>query len=83
MTGIKVNKCCQEYSTMVKKIRKTAKVNAGTIYLDQQERQVLVNWIENNKVEISKCPNCGALVKSWIKNNYTIPESAFPKEENP
>jgi len=43
MTGIKTNKCCQEYSTMVKKIRKTAKVNAGTIYLDQQERQVLVN----------------------------------------
>ena len=82
MVEVKVNKCCQEYPTMVKEIRKTAKVNAGTIYLNQQERQILVNWIENNKVEISKCPNCGVLVKNWIKNNYTIPTSTFPKEEN-
>lgn len=43
MIEAKVNKCCQEYPTMVKEIRKTAKINAGTIYLNQQERQILVN----------------------------------------
>jgi hypothetical protein len=43
MTEVKVNKCCQEYPAIVKEIRKTARINAETIYLNQQERQILVN----------------------------------------
>ncbi|CAG8639989.1 888_t:CDS:10 [Ambispora leptoticha] len=65
---------------MVSEIKKTARVNHGTIYLNQQERSILIAWMENNKTDISKCPHCGTLVKNWIENNYTIPVSAFPKK---
>lgn len=78
----KVSKCCQEHQEMVKKVRETAQTNSGIIYLDYDERKHLLEWLENNSEEISKCSNCGVLVQKMIDSHYDIPSSALPKNLN-
>ena len=73
MTDGELKKCCQEYLTMVEKIRTTAKIVDGKIYLNQQNRKYLTAWMEANEVEITNCFHCGSLVKKWIEEHYIVP----------
>jgi hypothetical protein len=74
MASEKINKCCQEFEVMVEKIKTTAKVVEGKIYLDQQNRKHLTDWVEANEEEISNCPRCGVVVKKWIEGHFLVSE---------
>lgn len=72
MTSEEMNKCCQEFKVMVEKIKATAKVVEGKIYLDQSARKHLTDWMEANEKEIINCSRCGAVVKKWIEEHYVL-----------
>ncbi|KLL03081.1 MAG: hypothetical protein MRECE_18c008 [Mycoplasmataceae bacterium CE_OT135] len=50
---------------MAEKIRTTAKVINGKIYLDQQSRKHLTDWMEANEKEISSYP---IGVEWWLRS---------------